>query len=202
MRKGQNAGRRRRPASRFHSPSSAIIITHAVYLRLGITSPLAAGNRPLASVLSRSSAVVYNHARIPRLLIPFYHGKHETNDCRYRSTRLLNARQNQNGRGGQRETWRAIYNTNSKQFLACTQIAFVLDIVPLFAYQHNFDRSSCNKWRATFHPLFHSSPPNSDNSRLVTVLWQRSSDNLFEKSRKYPRKMKYLIESSSVLFAG
>lgn len=141
MRKGQNAGRRRRPASRFHSPSSAIIITHAVYLRLGITSPLAAGNRPLASVLSRSSAVVYNHARIPRLLIPFYHGKHETNDCRYRSTRLLNARQNQNGRGGQRETWRAIYNTNSKQFLACTQIAFV----PLFAYQHNFDRSSCNK---------------------------------------------------------
>lgn len=106
MRKGQNAGRRRRPASRFHSPSSAIIITHAVYLRLGITSPLAAGNRPLASVLSRSSAVVYNHARIPRLLIPFYHGKHETNDCRYRSTRLLNARQNQNGRGRQRETWR------------------------------------------------------------------------------------------------
>lgn len=103
-----------------------------------------------------------------------------TNDCRYHCARLLNARQNQNGRG-EREREGAIellLVTNSKQFLACTQIAFVLNIVPppfirLPTSKHNFDRPLCSKWRDNFSSSISFFP-----SELVTAPPTTCSRNL------------------------
>lgn len=81
---------------------------------------------------------MYNHARIRTIVDSILSVNTSSNDCRYLPIAAIKctSKSKYRGEGGERELSRLLV-TNSKQFLACTQIAFVLNIVPpLFGYQH------------------------------------------------------------------
>lgn len=171
MRRGKGQNAERRP-SRFHSLAS--LCNNNYSRRLPAARNNLAQWKSSPQTRQRFRSIALSRPQSSCIITRGFHDcwfhsiTVNTNDCRYHCARLLNARQNQNGRE-ERERERELSSycllqtRNNFSRVHKLLSSWISSLPPLFGYQHrntiSTDHCAAND-ATTFHLLFHFSPPN------------------------------------------